>query len=128
MVKRNDHEGSANTSFEEHTKALFDESVGNIDGRTRSALSHARHAAMAEAEQSRRTGWQIWGPLSGVAAAAFVLFVMLAPLRMTQESAEVAMTPFDDFDIVAEADNIELMKDLDFYVWLDSADALPKDG
>jgi hypothetical protein len=128
MVKRHEDEQPMHAPVEERSKVLFDESVGNLDGRTRSALTQARHAALAELEGSRRTAWRVWGPLSGVAAAAFVLVVMFAPLRLTRESAEVAMTPFDDFDMVAEGDNIELMENLDFYVWLDSDNALPNDG
>jgi hypothetical protein len=128
MVKRHEDEQLTHAPLEERSKALFDESVGNLDGRTRSALTQARHAALAELKGSRRTAWRVWGPLSGVAAAAFVLIVMFAPLRLTRESAEVAMTPFEDFDMVAEGDNIELMENLDFYAWLDSDNALPNDG
>jgi hypothetical protein len=128
MVKRNDAEQSTPAPLEERSKALFDESVGNLDGRTRSALTQARHAALAELEGSHRSALRVMGPLSGIAAATFVLIVMFAPLRLTRESAEVVMTPFEDLDIVAESENIELMENLDFYVWLDSANALPNDG
>lgn len=119
---------TANTALEERTKAAFDASVDSLDGRTRSALTQARYAALAEAAKSQRLGGaRIWGPLGGVAAAALVLVVMFGPAFHPREQPE-AGTPFDDLDIIAEADNLEMLENLDFYAWLDSADAPPNDG
>jgi hypothetical protein len=115
-------------SFEERAKAAFDASVESLDGRTRSALTQARHAALAQAATSKRVGWQVWGPLSGIAAAAFVLVVMFTPALQRLQHPEGG-TPFDDLDIIADAENFEMLEDLDFYVWLDSSvAALPTDG
>lgn len=110
--------------MEEHSKALFDASVDNLDGRTRSALTRARHAALAELEHSKRPlMWRVLGPVGGVIAAAFVLLVLFAPLRYTPTSVEGSTMPFEDYDIVAETDDLEMLQDLEFYAWLDKADA-----
>jgi hypothetical protein len=115
--------------LETRSKSLFDASVDNLDGRTRSALNQARHAALAELEQQKRAPLaRLWGPLTGVAAAAFVLLAMFAPLRSMLTPNDSAATQFEDLEIVAESDNIEMLQDLAFYAWLDSAGMLPNDG
>jgi hypothetical protein len=127
MVSR-DEAGSPRKNVEERTKELFDESVGALDGRTRSALTQARQTALAELEKRQGQGaWKLWGPLSGVAAAALVVAVVFGPVwTTTQQAAQGSgAVPFEDFDIVADAENLELLENLDFYAWLDSAEALP---
>ncbi len=121
MVKRD--EPASRQPVEEHSKALFDASVGSLDGRTRSALTRARHAALAELNHAKRPlMWRILGPVGGVVAAGFVLVVMLAPLRHTPTSADGPTLPFEDLDIVAATDDLDLLRNLDFYAWLDSGD------
>jgi hypothetical protein len=126
MVKRND-EHTPRSALEERAKAAFDDSVDNLDGRTRSALTRARYAAVEElAGNQRSRAWKVWGPLSGVTAAALVIAVMFGPMwTTTQMPPQGSAMPFEDFDIVADAENLELLEDLDFYAWLDSAGALP---
>jgi hypothetical protein len=125
MVNGNDA-GAPRTPVEDRAKDLFDESVDALDGRTRSALTQARHAALVELEGRKRQGaWRIWGPLSGIVAAALVIAVVFGPVWTTmQQAQESGAMPFEDFDIVADAENLELLEDLDFYAWLDS-EALP---
>lgn len=41
------------STFETRTRALFEESVASLDGRTRSRLNQARQAALAVARASR---------------------------------------------------------------------------
>ena len=102
-----------------------------LDGRTRSALTQARHAALAELEDGKHSGaWQIWGPLSGVAAAAFVLVVMFAPI--VDDNAELPRTAVrcrsKIWTSLPMPKTSSCMENLDFYAWLDSAEALPNDG
>lgn len=124
-----DDEPTREGSLEQRSKALFDASVDNLDGRTRSALTRARNAALAELERSERPlMWRVLGPVSGVVAAAFVLLALFAPLRFTPTAVEGTAMPFEDLDIVVEPDNLEMLEDLEFYAWLDSVDALPNDG
>jgi hypothetical protein len=125
MVSTND-EPTPRTPLEDRAKALFSESVGNLDGRTRSELTQARHAALAEMEGAKRKGaWRFWGPMSGVVAAALVIAVVFGPIWTTMRPSPESAMPFEDFDIVADAENLELLENLEFYAWLDSAEALP---
>lgn len=126
MVNRD--ESTPSGPLEERSKAVFDASLDDIDGHTRSALTQARHAALAEIEHSKRSlMWRVWAPVSGVVAAAFVLLVMLAPLRYTPTSVEGSTMPFEDLDIVAETENLEMLENLEFYAWLDNAGAPSSD-
>lgn len=106
-----------NESFEGRTKQVFDESVGNLDGRTRSALTQARNAALAEAEGSKR--WKIWGPLTGIAVTAVFVAFVFGPIWTSLTPANENAMPLEDFDILADADNLELLENLEFYSWLD---------
>jgi hypothetical protein len=112
-------EGTARTPLEERAKDLFDESVGQLDGRTRSALTQARNAALAEA--GARKGLRLWGPLTGVAAAAVFIAVVFGPIWTSLTPANEAAMPIEDFDILADADNLELLENLEFYSWVDGA-------
>lgn len=111
-----DENGPVRTPLEDRTKELFDESVGRIDGRTRSALTQARNTALAEAE---RKDWRVWGPLAGVAAAAVFIAVVFGPIWTSLTPANENAMPIEDFDILADADNLELLENLEFYAWLD---------
>jgi hypothetical protein len=125
-VTTHEHDPAPRQSLEDRAKELFDESVGSLDGRTRSALNQARQAALAELEGRQRQGaWRFWGPLSGVAAAALVIAVVFGPVWTTMQPPTENAMPFEDFDIVADAENLELLEDLDFYAWLDTTQALP---
>ena len=126
MVSTNEHDGASRQPVEERAKELFDESLGNLDGRTRSALNQARHAALTELEGRQRQGaWRFWGPLSGVAAAALFVAVVFGPVWTTLQPTPDNAMPLEDFDIIADAENLELLEDLDFYAWLDTTEALP---
>jgi len=126
MVSTNEHDGASRQPVEERAKALFDESLGNLDGRTRSALNQARHAALTELEGRQRQGvWRFWGPLSGVAAAALFVAVVFGPMWTTMQPTPDNAMPLEDFDIIADAENLELLEDLDFYAWLGTSEALP---
>ena len=124
MVNDKDPTNAA-TPLEERAKQLFDDSVGQLDGRTRSALTQARHAALAELDGSQRQrAWKVWGPLSGVAAAAVFIAVVFGPIWTSMRPANENAMPIEDFDILADAENLEMLEDLEFYAWLDN-DALP---
>jgi len=120
------------TALEEHSRALFQDSVERIDMRTRSRLTRARHAALEAAERARPRAWFMRLPLLtsvAGAAAAMVLGVSLwvhAPaVHHGAPSADAAN--FEDLDIVASSDNSQdnvemLQDDLDFYAWAEKTE------
>ena len=109
--------------FSEQAKTLFDDSVERLDAATLSKLNQGRQAALAELSTSRsRAEWVRWAPAAGVAAAAVVAVVMLrgpAPVDTPINGAAAAT----DFEILIGEDSLEMIEELEFYSWLDVADA-----
>jgi hypothetical protein len=114
---------TTDSEFEQRTRAAFDTSVAGLDGRTRSRLNQARQKAVAAAGHPSRQRWmRTLVPASGLVAAAVCAFVLqVGPLhRSPQSSQTVAL---EDLDIVSDADNLDLMQDIDFYAWMAANDA-----
>lgn len=59
--------------------------------------------------QRRSHRRRVWGRLSGITAAAFVLLAFFAPLKWTYEAVadRAATAPGEDFQIVAETENFD---------------------
>ena len=103
------------TDFEKRTREVLDESAGRLDGRTRSRLTQARHAALAQLEQPARHWWRSYVP-AGAAAAVAVLAVVLweGPTKPPLASSA------DDMELLADADApdfVDEVEDLEFYEW-----------
>ena len=103
--------------LERRARELFDDSVERLDGHTRSRLNQARQAALAELKNRSTRSWSMTASLGGLTAVVLVAVVMLiwpggrAPNR--------GAVPLDDLEIVAEGDNLEMLRDVEFYAWLD---------
>lgn len=120
-------EESIDARLEQRTKALLDESVDRLDARTRSKLTQARHAALAELQQSR--GTLAWRRLAPAAALVAIAVVMIVAIPVGERSAPgSAALLLEDFELMADAENLELMQDVEFYAWLDSAPDLGDSG
>jgi negative regulator of sigma E activity len=102
------------TDFEKRTREVLDDSAGRIDGRTRSRLTQARHAALAQLEQPARHWWRTYVP-AGAAAAVAVLAVVI-----WSGPTQPVASPVEDMDILADADAPDFAEDgedLEFYEW-----------
>ena len=116
---------NADRRLEQRAKALFDESVSELDAQTRSRLAQARHAALSGLEpMPAARAWRAWVPAAGLAAAALAavgisLFKSRDEQRVAKSSRDAS---WEDLDLLASDDDLELMEDLDFYSWIDSAD------
>jgi hypothetical protein len=120
------------SEFERQTLALLEDSVTRIEGRVRSRLTQARHAAIAEASRSRGRmsflgRFTLMPAASAVAAAALVAF-FLWPQSHPHQAADslVAMesgqrTTVEDLDLLADSDALDLVSDEAdsgaFYEW-----------
>ena len=103
--------------FGRKAKAMFDESVDELDAATLSRLNRGRHAALAELERPTRQ-WSLWIPATGVAAAAPVAVVVL----QSPNGVEELPTAVTDMEILLGEDSIEMLEELEFYSWIDSAE------
>ncbi|HTE41380.1 MAG TPA: hypothetical protein VK629_11145 [Steroidobacteraceae bacterium] len=108
--------------FEQRAKVVLQASADELDARTRSRLTQARHAALDAARNpSSAIKPYMWIP-AGAAAAAVAVFLIGRPAPVT-ESQQVAAAPVDEFEIIAAEDSLEFYRDVDFYAWLAAADA-----
>ena len=107
--------------FEKRAKALFDDSVEEVDAAALSRLNQGRHRALDELRRPAIAYWGRWAPAAGVAAAAAVAIVMMSGpgQELPSGAAEVAT----DFEMLLETDSLEMLEDLEFYSVLDAVDA-----
>jgi len=109
--------------FEKRSQEVLEESVARLDGRTRSRLTQARHAALAQLEKPARQWWRSYVP-AGAAAAAAVLAVMLyvqpGTVGLADADARRSHEAVEDMDILADAEAPDFTEDTDdveFYEW-----------
>lgn len=105
------------------SKALFDASVSGLDARVRSRLTQARHAAVEAREQQRRPWIRFVGlPAVGVATVALAVCIGIAVDFMSSRDGQplTAALAADDLALLADADNFDLIEDMEFYAWLDT--------
>lgn len=113
--------------MEEHSRALFEDSVAAVDMRVQSRLTQARHAALSAAVggRARVFGMPRWSAFAGAAATA-VLAVGLWFAWSTAApppGASGGHASFEDLDIVASTDHghvntLDMMQeDANFYAW-----------
>lgn len=122
---------NGSTEFATRARNLLLESADDLDGRTRSRLTQARHAALAQLESAApvRKGVSRWLlPAGSVAAAVLVAGIWFGTLQPDTAPVQVASSPMDDLELVAGAENFELIEELDFYAWLESEAALSSTG
>ena len=103
------------TQFEKRTREVLDESAGRLDGRTRSRLTQARHAALAQLDQPARHWWRSYVPAGAAAAVAVLAVVMWSPGTDRQQAGPVV-----DIELLADADAPDFVddgEDLEFYEW-----------
>ena len=126
--------------FERQTRKLLEDSVLRIDGRIRSRLNQARHAAIEEA--TRRPSWlrrfffmmpaaRMMPAASAVAAAALVAFMMWPqphPAHQAESILAESTHPGEDLEMLADSDALEMVSEETdggaFYEWAaDQADS-----
>ena len=107
--------------LEQRSRELFEDSVGRLDARTRCRLNRARQQALNELKRGTTRRYWLAAPLGGLAAAALLAVLLISGRQTAPPAPESAALPLDDFDIVADADNFELLQDVEFYSWLAEA-------
>jgi anti-sigma-K factor RskA len=106
--------------FEKRTQEVLEESASRLDGRTRSRLTQARHAALAQLEKPAPQWWRSYAP-AGAAAAAAVLAVMIYTGQSGVGPQVVSNLPvIDDAEQLADVDAPDFTEDgddIEFYEW-----------
>lgn len=109
-------------------KACFDESVERLDAETLSRLNRARRAALAARGGRSLPAWRGLLPATGVAAAVAMAALLLlrapdpATMPVTLPVDNSVDNPADVADLLFGEDNLEMLEDLEFYIWMDEVD------
>jgi len=109
---------SDNDSLETRARDLLNDSVDHLDARTRSKLTQARHAALQELQRPHAALRRRWIPATSMAAAAVLAVLISFSLTGRAPSGSNALLP-EDFELLADAESLEMMQDMEFYAWLD---------
>jgi hypothetical protein len=105
--------------FEKRSREILEESTARLDGHTRSRLTQARHAALAQLGKPARQWWRSYVP-AGAAAAAAVLAVVVYTGRPENGLPIAPTAGFEDTELLADVeapDFIEDGDDVEFYEW-----------
>ncbi len=132
MKDKNGAEPMEMDEFEQRIRARLVESAESLNGRTRSALARARHAALEQLRGHRvsmqRALWRVWMPTGVFAMALLVTFLITEhTLPSRSRPAPPLVGASDDFSLFSDPDAFELSNDLDmnlsdgldleFYEW-----------
>ena len=108
------------TDFEKRTQEILEESTARLDGRTRSRLTQARHAALGQLTQPARHWWRAYVPAGAAAAVAVLAVVMWSRPFSESPLAAQSAGAVEDMELLADADAPDFVddgEDLEFYEW-----------
>jgi hypothetical protein len=122
----------ANDSFEERVKADLRKIVDGTSPALRARIAKVTTAAIDEAQRAAPRRWlPTLVPVGGVAAVA-VMVVALQLLKQPAAPDKLAPIPPGDVALLLNVDNLDLLEQMEFYLWLDrepgvlpAADAAP---
>ena len=106
--------------FEKRSQEVLEESVARLDGRTRSRLTQARHAALAQLERPARQWWRSYVPAGAAAAAVLAVMLYVQPGSVVDPHGVRNPSSVEDMDILADAEAPDFTEDTDdveFYEW-----------
>jgi len=119
-------------NFEKNVKQQLDMSLTTLDAMTQSQLTQARYKALAYA-QTKHFNLGRW--FTGLASAAVLalLVITVMPTLQTPVNQQLAITNTNqqlatnnqqqsadpEWSLVSDMDEIELYKNLAFYIWFD---------
>jgi hypothetical protein len=110
-----------NDPIVDKAKALFDDSVDSLDAATLSRLNQGRHRALAELERRGSISpWLQWLPATGIAAAVILAVIVMRGPESVDVVTEAATAL--DFEMLLEEDSLEMLEELEFYLWLEASD------
>jgi len=122
-------QGEQLTEFERRSRVMLEESVLRIDGRVRSRLNQARHAAVEAATARRRPLFSrlfTLVPTAGAAAAALMVAMVFwhGGGQQVPRGGTPPETPahMEDLDLLADGDGLDLVEEGgdgsgSFYEW-----------
>ncbi len=102
--------------FLDKVKNSLDQRIDTLDGETLSRLNRARQTALQQQHlPPHAVNKWLWLPVSGIAAALLVSSIFMF---RSEQITDISGNEFDEIEIIASKDSIELYEQLDFYLWL----------
>jgi hypothetical protein len=109
----------ANDSFEKRVKADLRKIVDGTSPALRARIAKATSAAIDEAQRPAPRRWlPTLVPVGGVAAVA-VMVVAVQLLKQPAAPDKLAPIPPADVALLLNVDNLDLLEQMEFYLWLD---------
>lgn len=119
MSPENDQDSASQRDFEQQAKADLRRSVAGITPKVRARLDEIVSQAIREAPAAPvRRPWRLAWPVgAGLAAAmlAIVLFRHDPPAPIEKPASAAA----DDLALLLNVENLDLLEQMEFYLWLD---------
>lgn len=106
--------------FADKARTAFDSSVEQLDGATLSRLNQGRQRALEELGRPAILHPGRWAPVAGVAAAAALVVIVMNGTAVTVPEGEPVTV--SDFEMLLDADSLEMIEDLEFFSLLDAVD------
>lgn len=98
--------------------AMLEADLDGIDPAHREALADARLRALRARPERARAAGGFWVPAGAFAAAVLAALALVrVPMLAEQPAADDA---FLDLELIAADEQLEMLEELEFYVWLDS--------
>lgn len=99
------------------TQKQFDQELHGLDSQTLRCLRDARNKALAQLQEKKsvRLKW-LTGAGAGLAIAGVLTFMVAPNLFQLNK-----LSPLDDLEILASEADMDIVTQLDFYVWLDES-------
>jgi len=110
--------------LEEKSRALYRRRADALEPEVRKRLAEARREALARAERPAGSGLRLpvlvpAGAAAAVAAAAVILLIRQPGTDTDYASLAGTSEPAEDMEILLGSEELELLDDLDFYLWLE---------
>ena len=108
------------SEFEKGTQEVLGESTERLDGRTRSRLTQARYAALAQLEKPARQWWRSYVPAGAATAAAVLAVTFYVGRPVIEPRGTTSASAVEDIDLLADADAPDFAEDgddVEFYEW-----------
>ena len=109
------------------TKQALDKSVDDIDGATLRRLRQARQAALDQLPQRHSLLSTRSILVSAFSVTALALMLMLLNSHQSSDITALlanddSLQQMDDFNLLANGEDLEFVNDLEFYEWLEQQD------
>lgn len=118
------------TPLEERIKSSLNDSLQQLDGETSLRLQAIRHEAL---NQPAKQHWlsnvksHYWVPATGLIFCSIIASILLLP-SLSSNNQQDALSQTAMLELLESADDLEIIADPEFYLWMDELDTQKVSG